>query len=217
MSDISQLIHNLHNLCSEQFSIINQRLCELENKTKSLQSICSISSNNSNSTNFDKIDDKISYLNHNIQNVSDFPLSQIITDNTPNFITDNIIYDILNKKNNIYSASILILIDILQNNNNKFLFCFPFQKYIIYNWNIENNTWEKSNSKTIKNIFNIIQKFIIQKYNNIVSILNHNKNTEFEMKQMQFIENGYLFFVDDFDKKYNDIKKQLFIQLQQIQ
>ena len=217
MSDISQLIHNLHNLCSEQFSIINQRLCELENKTKSLQSICSISSNNSNSTNFDKIDDKISYLNHNIQNVSDIPLSQIITDNTPNFITDNIIYDILNKKNNIYSASILILIDILQNNNNKLLFCFPFQKYIIYNWNIENNTWEKSNSKTIKNIFNIIQKFIIQKYNNIVSILNHNKNTEFEMKQMQFIENGYLFFVDDFDKKYNDIKKQLFIQLQQIQ
>lgn len=218
-STILQHINQLNILCTQQFEIINNRLSLLENKTNSLQSISSLSlnsnNNNNNSINFNQIEDKITYLNNNIKNVINQSITQFILDNNIfQFISESTIYDILNKNNTIYSASTNILIQFIQQHDTKFLFCFPFQKYIIYFWNFNDNTWEKSNLKVLKNIYNIIQKFIIQKYNSIISELK--QHSGFEIKQMQFIENGDLFFVDDFEKKYNDIKKQLFLQLQQI-
>jgi hypothetical protein len=85
-----------------------------------------------------------------------------------------------------------------------YLYVFPFQKGIIYIWNHDKTTWEKSNQKTLKTIFETLQLKVVQTYNKLY--------TSGDLK-CDNVEVAEYIFVDNFDKKYNDFRKSLFAKL----
>lgn len=200
LNTLNQNVNQLQSYCIAQFDHINSKIDKLETKTSVL---------NTSGPNFTKIDNKEEYLNTNVNQTINMNIDEYLINKCKDHINHQNIYDILNEKYTIYNFIISIIENIINNNNNeKFIFCFPYQKSVIYFWNHEKQTWEKLNQSMLKEIFNVLQKEIISCYNNLIHKL-QDENT-FHTVSMKFMESGNLIFVDDFDKKCKIFKKQLF-------
>lgn len=198
LTSIDQNVTQLREYCTSQFEHLNSRIDKLETKTNGI---------NSSGPNFTKIDNKEEYLNSNIKNVIAMNIDQYLIQKSKAYVKSQNIYDILNKEYSIYTCVVNVIESIMNDNNEQFIFCFPYQKSIIYYWNNNNNTWEKMNQSVLKQIFNGLQKVIITCYNKLIQELQQ-ENT-FHKVSMKFMESGNYIFVDDFDKKYKLFKKEL--------
>lgn len=152
-----------------------------------------------NGLNFHKIENKVDYLNGNVvvnstRSIFDYlkSLDSILDkSNIQNILCNNVtIYETI--------SCILSELDVC------YLYVFPFQKGIIYIWNHGKTTWEKSNQKTLKTIFETLQLKVVQTYNKLYT------SGELNCDNVEVAE--YI-FVDNFDKKYNDFRKSLFAKL----
>lgn len=198
LTSINKNVDQLQEYCVSQFENLNSKIDKLETKTNSL---------NSSGPNFTKIDNKEEYLNTNIKNVINLDIEEYLILNSKDHVNSQNIYEILNEKYDIYTFVTTVIETIIQENDEKFVFCFPYQKSIIYYWNNSKQTWEKMNQSVLKQIFNSLQKVIISCYNNLIHQLK-DENT-FHKVSMKFMESGTFIFVDDFEKKCKLFKKQL--------
>jgi len=198
LTSINKNVTQLQEYCVSQFEDINAKIDKLETKTNVL---------NSSGPNFTKIDNKEEYLNKNIKNVINMDIENYLILKSKQHVKSQHIYEILNEKYDIYTFVATVIETIIQENDEKFVFCFPYQKSIIYYWNNSKQTWEKMNQSILKEIFNSLQKVIISSYNSLIHKL-QDENT-FHKVSMKFMESGNFIFVDNFDKKCKIFKKEL--------
>ncbi len=162
-----------------------------------------------NKGNILNFEDKIQYLNtHNY-----LPIDKNIVDyfNINCNIADDDIYNIIDKKKDLYNYIIDIIYNIsIIDETKKPLFPLSGKGNLshIYYWDNKNVTWTKikKGDNVLKNIFTAVQSKIIRQYNEI--LLKNPGNTKYSS-----IDSGDLIFVDidsDFDKKFTSIKKTLF-------
>ena len=206
IEEINSSILNLSSLIENKFKIIEN---SFEDKFKKLDNDISfikkkLDEFNINASqdnlNFENIEDKVDFLNKKVQHI-DMSIISYINENCT--IDKEDVNNIIHKKVTINNIICDILYNLNQDTNKKFIFTFKFQKYIIYLWNEDKQTWDKSTPSYLKEIFETIQKKIIFVYNEIVKEYMNNPNHNFD-----FIESGELIYVD-FDKKMLETKKYL--------
>lgn len=201
LNTINSNVNNLQDYCIKQFEEINNKIEKLENKALGVQS-------SNSSLNFTKIENKEEHLNNTIKDVIQCDIIEYLKSKSNDYIKHQNIYDILNEEYNLYTFITNIIENILSDNGKKCIFCFPYQRSILYYWNHEKQTWEKMNNDTLSKIFNALQKEIINCYKNLINTLKE-ENT-FHQKATKFMETSILLYVNDFEKKSKLFKKQLF-------
>ena len=206
IEEINSSILNLSSLIENKFKIIEN---SFEDKFKKLDNDISFIkkkldefniNTSQDNLNFENIEDKVDFLNKKVQHI-DMSIISYINENCT--IDKEDVNNIIHKKVTINNTICDILYNLNQDTNKKFIFTFKFQKYIIYLWNEDKQTWDKSTPSYLKEIFETIQKKIIFVYNEIVKEYMNNPNHKFD-----FIESGELIYVD-FDKKMLETKKYL--------
>lgn len=115
------------------------------------------------------------------------------------------IYSIIKEQITIYEYASDILYNFDSESSCKYFYGFPDSKNILYYWNNSKTSWCKMTKSYLENIFMLIQNKIIIKYN---ILMNEDKNLK-----KGSVDNGELIYVDNFEKKYNDFKKDLFSKL----
>ena len=145
-------------------------------------------------------EESIKHLNSltNFENQQD--LKETINNNCE--IESKYVYKILNSNITIYDYIIELLYVIENNNNSKYIIALPSTKNVLYYWNYEKKSWNKLTKQCLKELFDLFQLKIIQKYQKMLNEDNNLKKT--------CVESGELIYVDNFEKKYNDFKKDLF-------
>ena len=106
----------------------------------------------------------------------------------------------------MYDIIIQFLYHLYKEQEISFCYVFPFQKNTFYFWNQEKLSWDKMTQQILKNIFEIVQQKIIQLFNKLIVEKNPNLN------HYDIVEKGSLLFANNFDQKYQDIKKSMFQQ-----
>jgi hypothetical protein len=66
-------------------------------------------------------------------------------------------------------------------------------------------TWDKMDRVVLQSLFEIIQKKLIGVYTNMI------QNKSDSMRGIDIVDNGDKLFVDNFEKKYNDFRKAVFL------
>uniref|UniRef100_A0AB39J8L4 Uncharacterized protein n=1 Tax=Florenciella sp. virus SA2 TaxID=3240092 RepID=A0AB39J8L4_9VIRU len=117
-------------------------------------------------------------------------------------IESEYIYSILNSKMSIYEYIVDLLYELENNSNAKYIIALPASKNVLYYWNHEKKTWSKLTKQYLKVIFQAMQLKIIYKYQNML-------NDDITLKQ-NCVDNGDLIYINNFDKKSNEFKKDLF-------
>ena len=145
-------------------------------------------------------EESIKHLNSltNFDNQED--LKKTINDNCE--IESKYIYKILNSNITIYDYIIELFYNIENNNNSKYIIALPSTKNVLYYWNHEKKSWSKLTKQCLKGFFDLFQLKIIHKYQNMLNEDNGLKKS--------CVETGEFIYVDNFEKKYNDFKKDLF-------
>lgn len=192
--DLFNSIAQLSLLCETQFNLINKRLTTIEEKIATLQSL-----NAHTSSTHQVIEDKVDYLNKNILHINN-DIIQYINENVT--IEQEHIFSIIKQTKNIYDIVILILCDLNNSNNEKFMYTFKEKYKTFYFWNNTKITWERINEQQYKVMFECVQKKISILFNELIK--SNNKN----LKNIDIIEKSELIFVDKFDHK--NFKKNMF-------
>ena len=197
---IFSLLNDIKAFCNHGFIQINQRIDTLEEKIDKLEKkdISSVSSSH-----FTKIENKIDYLNENITHIEGSVFS-FISEN--HFTNEESIFSILKEEQSMYDIIIQFLYDLHKNQEISFCYVFPFQKNTFYFWNHEKLSWDKITQQILKHIFEIVQQKIIHLFNQL--IVEEHSN----LKHYDIVEKGSLLFANNFDQKYQDIKKLMFQQ-----
>tara|TARA_Y100000389_G_scaffold200621_2_gene241457 strand:+ start:4017 stop:4700 length:684 start_codon:yes stop_codon:yes gene_type:complete len=117
-------------------------------------------------------------------------------------IKSECIYSIIKSNLSIYEYIIELLYEIENNSNSKYIIALPSSKNVLYYWNHEKKSWIKLTKQYLKVIFEAMQLKIIYKYQ-------HMLNDDFTLKQ-NCVENGDLIYINNFEKKSNEFKKDLF-------
>ena len=201
LNTINLNVNNLQDYCIKKFEEIHSKIEKLETNVLSVQS-------SNNSLNFTKVENKEEYLKNTIKNVIQCDIIDYLKSKSNDYITYQNIYDVLNEEYNLYTLIANIIENILVENNEKCIFCFPYQRSILYYWNHEKQTWEKMNNDILNGIFNTLQKEIINCYKNLINTLKE-ENT-FHQNATKFMETSILLYLNDFEKKSKIFKKQLF-------
>lgn len=201
LNTINSNVNSLQDYCIKQFEEINNKIEKLETTTLGIQS-------SNSSLNFTKVDNKEEYLNNTIKNVIQCDIIDYLKSKSNNYITYQNIYNILNEEYNLYTLIANIIENILSENDEKCIFCFPYQRSILYYWNHEKQTWEKMDNHLLSNIFNALQKEIINCYKNLINTLK--EENKFHQNATKFMEMSILLYLNDFEKKSKIFKKQLF-------
>lgn len=204
-TSIDAKLNILCDLMQAQFQKIHQKVDALETKIGEIQmqsnafGTCDFGSSTTK-----RAESKEAYLNENVKNVVNQPIYTYISQQCRKCITNNHVYDILHKVQDIYSVSASIIQDIQERNGVQLVYSFAFQKnaHTLYHWNNDHQSWEKMNQKHLQLLFDAIQKGIIGQYNDI--ILNQDENEDFE------VENSIYIFQDDFDKKHRTFRKLIY-------
>lgn len=201
------LIENRFDLMENRFELMENRFDTIENRFDTIEehfkdlnhklTMVNQSTTINPEFNFTKIEDKLDYLNNKIPNIKTNVFSYL---KDKCIITKEMVKNIMNNTNNILNTITDILISINENNE-KYLFIFAFQKSVIYYWNHEKQTWDKLTQTELIKILEVIQLKIIEIYNEIVT-------ENIDNDDVDFIEIGEFIYVD-FNKKYNDTKKML--------
>lgn len=210
-------ISTLQDYCKSQFEFICDKLIQMNARYDSLESkmehlIDKVNSGGggggggSGGSNFSHIEDKVDHLNMYKKNViQTLGICHFIAEQAT--IKDSYIVDILKGQKTIYEISVdlisILYVDSKEQNSNWFLFAFPFQKHVLYYWNVDKMSWDKIDRVILLSIFETIQKKMICTYSQMVT-----SNT---LQGVDIIDNGEKLFVDNFDKKYNEFKKSLFL------
>ena len=151
LNKLNSNVNNLQDYCIKQFEEIHSKIEKLETNVLSVQG-------SNNSLNFTKVENKEEYLNNTMKNVIQCDIIDYLKSKSNDYITYQNIYDILNEEYNLYTLIANIIENILVENNEKCIFCFPYQRSVLYYWNHEKQTWEKMNNDTLSKIFNTLQK-----------------------------------------------------------
>ena len=198
---IFSLLNNIKESCEHGFLQINQRIDTLEETINKLEKKnigggvpCS---------NFSKIENKIDYLNENINHIQGSVFDFI---SESNFTNEDSVFSILKEEQSMYDIIIQFLYHLYKEQEISFCYVFPFQKNTFYFWNHEKLSWDKMTQQILKNIFEIVQQKIIQLFNKLIVEKNPNLN------HYDIVEKGSLLFANNFDQKYQDIKKKMFQQ-----
>lgn len=221
ITSLHELVNNLNYNCNIMFNKLDNKIKKIEiSNKKILDNIekIKIEQNNNlnanvsfvnNNPSFMNIDNKEEYLNKTIKNVPNTNINSYLRTKISGYINSHNIYDLLQKKYDIYEFSTNIIQTIIREHNDICcLYAFPFQKNIVYYWNNNKNSWEKIGLTTLRSIFNTIQKCIINSYTNLIKELQ--ENNEFNSKSSLFMENGNTIFDDGFETKNKIFKKMLF-------
>ena len=161
------------------------------------------------SGNFMQIDDKVEYLNQNCRptiqcSLVEFVNTQMNTENYNSLMKKDIV-DILRGNRCIYEVSVSYISNMIEEQENKWIFAFPFQKYILYVWNQDKISWDKLSSKGLEDLFNIIQLRLLETYSSMVI------DTEnYMLSNIDLVESCGKLYVDNFAKKQVDFKKMIF-------
>ena len=134
-----------------------------------------------------RAESKEAYLNENIKNVVNQPIYGYILEKCKTHITNQHVYDILHKVQDIYSVAASLVQEVQEKNGVQLVYSFAFQKnaHTLYHWNNDNHTWEKMNQKHLQLLFDAVQKAIIGQYNNL--IMNEDENEDFEVENSIYI------------------------------
>ena len=220
-----QSITSLHNdlsiftnHCNLQFQSIDSKIQNIHSQNDAIMSFvnkinnCGLQSPIMNmAPNFSKIDNKEEYLNINVTNVIQNDLFAYLKEQASKYITKQHVYDVLNSSYDVFEFVSNIIHLIESEGELRSLYSFPFQKSVIYFWNIHKKTWEKVNMEILRKLFNVIQYELVICYNILIQSLK--ESNTFELKSVEFMEKSNLIFCDDFDKKYKQFKKSLFDKL----
>ena len=159
--------------------------------------------------NFMQIDDKVEYLNQNCKptiqcSLVEFVNTQLNAENYNSLMKKDIV-DILRGNRCIYEVSVSYISNMIEEQENKWIFAFPFQKYILYVWNQDKISWDKLSSKGLEDLFNIIQLRLLETYSSMVI------DTEnYMLSNIDLVESCGKLYVDNFAKKQVDFKKMIF-------
>ena len=198
---IFSLLNNIKESCEHGFLQINQRIDTLEETINKLEK--KNIGGGPPSSNFSKIENKIDYLNEHVNHIEGSIFDFI---SKSNFINEESIFSILKEEQSMYNIIIQFLYHLYKEQEISFCYVFPFQKNTFYFWNQEKLSWDKMTQQILKNIFEIVQQKIIQLFNKLIVEKNPNLN------HYDIVEKGSLLFANNFDQKYQDIKKSMFQQ-----
>jgi len=120
-------------------------------------------------------------------------------------IEESNIYSILSGKMSIYEIIVEIIHEFDSEGDAKYIYAFSSPKSVIYMWNNKKISWAKMSKAQLQSIFTIIQMKIITKYQFIM-------NNDSRVKK-ECVDNGDLIYVDNFDKKYSEFRKMLFVKM----
>ena len=218
ISSLHQDLSNFTHHCNLQFQSIDSKIHKLNSQNETILSFvnkinnCGLQSPIMNmAPNFSKIDNKEEYLNTNVTNVIHNDLFAYLKEESSKYITKQHVYDVLNSSYDVFEFVSNIIYLIESDGELRSLYSFPFQKSVIYFWNIHKKTWEKVNMEILRKLFNVIQYELVICYNKLIQSLK--ETNTFELKSVEFMEKSNLIFSDDFDKKYKQFKKSLFEKL----
>ena len=202
LNKLNSNVNNLQDYCIKQFEEIHSKIEKLETNVLSVQG-------SNNSLNFTKVENKEEYLNNTMKNVIQCDIIDYLKSKSNDYITYQNIYDILNEEYNLYTLIANIIENILVENNEKCIFCFPYQRSVLYYWNHEKQTWEKMNNDILSKIFNTLQKEIINCYKNLINTLKE-QNT-FHQNATKFMETSVLLYLNDLKKNLKYLKSNYLI------
>lgn len=196
---LCDLMHAQFQQIQTKVNALEIRIGEINVQSNHSFGMCGLGNNTSK-----RAESKEAYLNENIKNVVNQPIYVYISEKCKIHITNQHVYDILHKVQDIYSVAASLIQEIQEKNGVQLVYSFAFQKnaHTLYHWNNDNHTWEKMNQKHLQLLFDAVQKAIIGQYNNL--ILNEDEFEDFEL------ENSIYIFQDDFDKKHKSFRKLIY-------
>lgn len=160
--------------------------------------------------NFMQIDDKVGYLNQNCQptiqvSIVEFINTQMNQENYEMLMKHDIV-DILRGNRCIYEVSVSYILKMIEESSEKkWIYAFPFQKYVLYVWNQDKISWDKLTSKGLEDLFNMIQLRLLETYSSMVMDTDH-----YMLSNIDLVESCGKLYVDNFSKKQMDFKKMIF-------
>ena len=216
MEQLNEKIDSLITLCNQKFAQFDEKLSLIDERHQQIEKIihkidnCGIQATSmSLMPNFSKIENKVDYLNQNIQNVISCDICQFIREKAREYMSHQHVYDILQSAYDVYQ----FISDVIQHiasdiDNPKFIYAFPFQKSVIYFWDSDKQSWNKMMNNSLKQVFDTLQQELVFCYQSLVISLKDSRN--FHIKSHEFIENGQLLFRDDYEQHSKSFKKMLF-------
>lgn len=214
MENLVLLMENMNtNLC-QKIENIETKFNDLQSQIQSMPQNYNSSQNNSGNHSFTKIENKEEYLNLYKPCVSfQHGLMQFIYEKSFERHNDSDMFSVLYKNTSLINYIIEIIISILENECNEnmnFLYCFEFQKNIIYIWNDKDNSgWEKVSTEKLKKLFETVQKSLIDYFTTYLKSLKEKSNGNFN-KVIEIMELSENIYCDDFQKNLRTFKKNLF-------
>ena len=116
-------------------------------------------------------------------------------------ITESGVFSILNGNVTIYEYVADVIYEFNNDSSNNYIYAFSDSKNTLYYWNQSKKKWAKMPNAYLCTLFELIQKMIIDKYNELMA-------KDSSLKK-ECVENGDLIFAGDFEKKYTDFKKSI--------
>lgn len=216
---IAQTLAEFHDMVSDQFASLHQAIAavdarcgSIEGELKDLEKKVSgggmdfVGVGPGAGANFMKIEDKIAYLNSTTNHIQE-SLSKHLLKHIE--IKKEDVLHVLAKKYNIYQVISQCVCEHVvmmkeEGGGVHVLYVFPFQKNAVYMWNDEKQSWDKMNQASLKILFEVVQKKLLQCYNDLRQI------NDADLNQLDLIECGMYLYEDGFEKKYNEFRKMVF-------
>ena len=203
-------VDKLYDLCVTQFGLlhemvtaIDKRCGELDVKLQAVVDAGSGGGGGGGAGPFVKIEDKIDFLNKSKNNVIDESILSFVLRCAE--VREDHVVAILKGNATIYEIISQCIAVLYVDSSQDFLFAFGFQKYVLYYWSAEKMTWDKMDRVMLKSLFEIIQKKLIGVYTKMIQTKSD------AMRGIDIVDNGDKLFVDNFDKKYTDFRKSVFL------
>ena len=203
-------VDKLYDLCVTQFGLlhemvtaIDKRCGELDVKLQAVVDAGSGGGGGGGAGPFVKIEDKIDFLNKSKNNVIDESILSFVLRCAE--VREDHVVAILKGNATIYEIISQCIAVLYVDSSQDFLFAFGFQKYVLYYWSAEKMTWDKMDRVMLKSLFEIIQKKLIGVYTKMI------QSKSDAMMGIDIVDNGDKLFVDNFDKKYTDFRKSVFL------
>lgn len=206
-------VDKLYDLCVTQFGLLHEMVTSIDKRCGELdvklQAVVDAGSGGwgggggGGGGPFVKIEDKIDFLNKSKNNVIDESILSFVLRCAE--VREDHVVAILKGNATIYEIISQCIAVLYVDSSQDFLFAFGFQKYVLYYWSAEKMTWDKMDRVMLKSLFEIIQKKLIGVYTKMIQTKSD------AMRGIDIVDNGDKLFVDNFDKKYTDFRKSVFL------
>lgn len=206
-------LDKLHDLCITQFGLLHEMITTIDRRCGELDvklqaaidrgALGGGGGGGGGGGAFVKIEDKIDYLNKNKNNVINESILSFVLRSVE--VREDHVVAILKGNATIYEIIAQCMALLYVDSSQDFLFVFGFQKYTLYYWSDDKMTWDKMDRVVLQSLFEIIQKKLIGVYTNMI------QNKSDSMRGIDIVDNGDKLFVDNFEKKYNDFRKAVFL------